>query len=487
MRLREPVSARFAATVIGVAIALFGTGAWGVIQSGRFAGGIRFANSNGNSPGTAGTASNPVIWSDATTRPNLRFSDGTADQQVPACTPTTPGDVCSWNGTNWVRGAGSGVTFPIQNGTSSVTFNYGGTQTGSTTDFSSRATNALTTGDKMWSWGDTAEVAFLGVPASTTIPELRGAGANICMRNSSNSGYCVVGANDAYVYGAGATNWHFLANSYLEPTNDVSYDFGTSGTRIRNLFIGTITNTQPAAATGSPTALKTTGGAHTTLTASVEAPDVDFALNRTVQFSTGALSTQRAVVIRAPTYAFVGSSTITTAATLDITGAPAAGTNATITSAYALNLEAGDLNLQGAGARIIAQHFTGRGTAPSIAVGAAAQLGTSPSASVVANSTDTSGTLTITTGTTPSALTANTAVTGATITFANTYGVAPHGILLVPSNSAAAAIHTGSTGIAFFPDQASTSGTQFVVKVVSSGANTLGASTAYQFAYHVIQ
>lgn len=95
---------------------------------------------------------------------------------------------------------------------------------------------------------------------------------------------------------------------------------------------------QPIRTTGSPTMVLWTGGAHTTLAASTEAIDVNINLARTVQFATGALTTQRAYVIQAPTYGFVGASVITTASTLYVTGAPIAGTNATITNAYAMNI-----------------------------------------------------------------------------------------------------------------------------------------------------
>lgn len=105
---------------------------------------------------------------------------------------------------------------------------------------------------------------------------------------------------------------------------------------------GNITVTQGVSATGSPTAFTLTGAAHTTLTLSTEATDVNFNLARTVQFATGALTTQRAMRIQAPTYGFVGASTITTASTLSISGPPVAGTNATITNAYALNIESGN-------------------------------------------------------------------------------------------------------------------------------------------------
>lgn len=96
--------------------------------------------------------------------------------------------------------------------------------------------------------------------------------------------------------------------------------------------------TQGAQTGGSPTAFTVTGAVLSALAASTEAPDVDLDLDRNVQFSTGALATQRAVIIRPPTYAFVGASTITTAATVAITGAPVAGTNATITNAFALDV-----------------------------------------------------------------------------------------------------------------------------------------------------
>lgn len=92
---------------------------------------------------------------------------------------------------------------------------------------------------------------------------------------------------------------------------------------------------------GSPFAFKVTGAAHTTLAASTEAVDVDLSLGRTVQFATGALTAQRAVVVRAPTYAFVGASTLTDAATFAIAAAPIAGTNATITNAYSFWVQGG--------------------------------------------------------------------------------------------------------------------------------------------------
>lgn len=109
---------------------------------------------------------------------------------------------------------------------------------------------------------------------------------------------------------------------------------------------------QKVSTTGSPQALLVTGAAHTTLTASTEATSIYFNLAQTVQFATGALTTQRAIRIAAPTYAFVAASTITDAATVYINGAPTAGTNATITNNYALWVDAGLNRFDGNGTHV---------------------------------------------------------------------------------------------------------------------------------------
>lgn len=111
----------------------------------------------------------------------------------------------------------------------------------------------------------------------------------------------------------------------------------------------TVSVAQPVKTTGSPVALLVTGGAHTTLTASVEAPDVYLNVTRTVQFATGALAAQRAVKIGQPTYGFVGGSTLTTAATVAVAGAPVKGTNATLTDTIALWIESASVGAAGTG------------------------------------------------------------------------------------------------------------------------------------------
>ena len=106
-------------------------------------------------------------------------------------------------------------------------------------------------------------------------------------------------------------------------------------------FTGAITVTPSAATAGSASVMVLTGAANTAQAGGTEASDVVFNFARTVQFNTGALALQRAARFEAPTYAFVGASTLAIAATVGISGAPAAGTNATITLSAGLKIYSG--------------------------------------------------------------------------------------------------------------------------------------------------
>jgi hypothetical protein len=97
----------------------------------------------------------------------------------------------------------------------------------------------------------------------------------------------------------------------------------------------------PALASTTPTALTVTGGAYTAMSTTVEDVDVNINLSATKTWATGAIATQRDVLIQARTYAFAGASTVTNAATLAVTNAPTAGANATITNPWALWVQAG--------------------------------------------------------------------------------------------------------------------------------------------------
>lgn len=77
------------------------------------------------------------------------------------------------------------------------------------------------------------------------------------------------------------------------------------------------------------------------LTASTEAPIVQWNMGQTRTHNTGTLATQRNFLLQPPTDAFSAASTITDDATLGISGAPNAGTNATITNSHGLLISAG--------------------------------------------------------------------------------------------------------------------------------------------------
>lgn len=138
----------------------------------------------------------------------------------------------------------------------------------------------------------------------------------------------------------------------LTPNTDYTSVLGSSSLRWDQFYVGEIIHDQEAKTTGSPTAFTLTGAAHTTLTAGTEASDVVFDLSRTVQFSTGSITLQRAVVFDNPTYAAVAASVITTAASVYITDAPVAGTFVTITNPYALFVDAGVSRFDGDGTNV---------------------------------------------------------------------------------------------------------------------------------------
>jgi len=105
---------------------------------------------------------------------------------------------------------------------------------------------------------------------------------------------------------------------------------------------GLVTFAPPAATSGSPTLFTVTAPAHTALAAGTEANDLYFNLNRTVQFTGGTtLNYQRAAYFVAPTYAFTSATTVANAATVAISGAPTAGTNAAQTQSIGLWVQSG--------------------------------------------------------------------------------------------------------------------------------------------------
>lgn len=139
--------------------------------------------------------------------------------------------------------------------------------------------------------------------------------------------------------------------------------FRDNGTIVFNVCdYGLIVSQQVANTSGVLNFWSVTSAANTGRTASTEVVNLLFNLSAEQTWATGALTTQREVRFRYPSYSFVGASTITTAATISIEGAPLAGSNATITNSYALWIEGG------------ASRFDGRIMGTSVSVTAANDL-----------------------------------------------------------------------------------------------------------------
>src|SRR3989344_4505013 len=103
---------------------------------------------------------------------------------------------------------------------------------------------------------------------------------------------------------------------------------------------GNLAITQTATATGALKGIVYTGAVNTNQTLSTEIPSLTLTTAGR-QWATGALTTQREVLITQPTYSFVAASTITDAATVGIAGAPIQSTNATLTNTHGLLIQAG--------------------------------------------------------------------------------------------------------------------------------------------------
>lgn len=135
----------------------------------------------------------------------------------------------------------------------------------------------------------------------------REAGASNAITGWSSSGTTTIGGNTNQT---GAFTNTFLLNSVVITQNNLT-------------------------TTGGAEALLVTTGTHTNLTASTEKIQISFNAS-TIQYATGAMARLRHIVFQAPTYSFVGSSSLTDTATLSIEGAPKGGTNASVGSAHGL-------------------------------------------------------------------------------------------------------------------------------------------------------
>jgi hypothetical protein len=184
-------------------------------------------------------------------------------------------------------------------------------------------------------------LGFVGASTVTNAATVGITGAPVKGANATvtNTHALLIGAAASV---AGATNSYGLTvNAQTGATNNYAAQFMGGNVGIGTAAPTAALHVSPAVSAIVP-ALRVTGAVNTTNnTAGAETPDLDLVLNRVETWATNALTTQRAVKIAAPTYAFAGASTITDAATLGITGAPILGANATFTNTHALLISAG--------------------------------------------------------------------------------------------------------------------------------------------------
>lgn len=178
-----------------------------------------------------------------------------------------------------------------------------------------------------------------------TTADFQGINVNPSVTNATaTTPHLVFGApsNKIGIYKSGGFLCFGAGGTQVAICSGAGYQFQTP-----TLFGDRITVTLPATTSGVLDKLNFTPAADTGTTASTEAFDANFDLSRTRTWAAGALTTQRAFRIKGPTYAFASASTITSAATFAIESAPAAGSNATITNAYSLWVQAGATRLDG--------------------------------------------------------------------------------------------------------------------------------------------
>lgn len=194
------------------------------------------------------------------------------------------------------------------------------------------ATTGKLVQDSKWVLNDAGSVTMTGTSGSSHNLIVGSSNTNIQLRGnrSAASGTADVDVNTVATRTAG-----FL----LEAQN-------ANNAQARIRFDGAFLPSVGARTSGIAQAIVSGGVNHTGQTASTEAP-FWHAATYTRTWATGAIATQREVRIDGPTYAFAAASTITDAATLYVGAAPAAGTNATITNAYALWVDAGTSRFDG--------------------------------------------------------------------------------------------------------------------------------------------
>ncbi len=209
--------------------------------------------------------------------------------------------------------------------------------------------------------------------------------------SQTTTGVYLAGAGDLRITNAGTDKFRITASGVILSADD-NLQWGTSGVSGSGLTIGRSSNNvltingagvfaEAVSTSGTPTAFTVTGAAHTTLATTVEAPGVLFDASAIKQWATGAIVAQREFKFMAPTYAFVGASVISDAATVYISGAPILGTNATFTRSFAFWVAGGISRFDGSiqpGSNNALDLGTSALTWRSVHVGTSISVGTNP-------------------------------------------------------------------------------------------------------------
>jgi hypothetical protein len=176
-------------------------------------------------------------------------------------------------------------------------------------------------------------------------PSAVAAGANYVLTDAAGDGtlsWAAVSAGDvSATTGADTRVAVFNSATGITGSDNFAYNDATTGSPTA------FTLTQPVNTTNTPIGLVYTAAAHTGVNA--EIIDLDFDTGRTVTFASGAgnvPTTQRATWFRAPTYSN-DAGAISQAATVYIDGAPSAGGSLTISNAYALWVDSGEVQFDG--------------------------------------------------------------------------------------------------------------------------------------------
>lgn len=168
--------------------------------------------------------------------------------------------------------------------------------------------------------------------------------------NTGGFCYIAVSTRPAFVMNSGGNNYLTIAEGSGAPARGIiGYAVGVNTTPTTESL-----SWREVISSGVSSYLRFITPPDTNMTASTESIGMQHggdtsAATVTRQWATGALATQRENVFVAPTYGFVGASTITNASTVDISGAPIAGTNATITNSYAFTIATSKFGINGNG------------------------------------------------------------------------------------------------------------------------------------------